>query len=230
MGDIGNSPLNYFQGLMSCGNCAPSILERKVAICYSIQGEASVFFAHAGINNGVGSVRDYVPLLHRALIDLGGFQLAILEAPSCRVYTWPNVELRNFANSIIELGINMKFHTVNSEDSSRAKMPAAAIHNSGVALEQFGLVLAQFADGTYFCGKDLSGVVAANQPLFQLSSRIVGGLTVEAMSRDLTGEQGQHGLPYLSEIVRDCAQNFPPSRISVTAAKRGTAARRGKRQ
>ena len=210
---------------MSYGNHVPNTLERKVAFCYSTMREASVFIATAGINNGVGNIRDYIPLLHRALIDLGGFQLAISRAPSYSAYAWPNVELRDFANSIAELGIIMKYHTNSSEGSSQAKMPAAAIHNTGVALKQFGLMLARFANETFFYSKDMSGVVAANQPSFQLSSRIVDGLAVEAISRCLTGEQGQHGMPYLSELVRDFTQNFPHGKGSLTAAQK----RRSKR-
>ncbi len=174
----GHSPLDYFRSNLNRSSSYSS-LERRVAAPYFIMREASVFVAKVAISNGIASVQDrYIPLLHNALIDLGGFQLAVAEARSYGALSWPNVELRDFANSIVDLSINMKYHKPASDHD---RMPASAIHNTGVVLKQFGLALSEMADDTYFC-QDLSRVLSATRPSFELSADIVGNLVVDALN------------------------------------------------
>lgn len=190
------SPHQYFQALMRQRGDL-SVLERKVAAPYSVMQEASVFVANAAISNGIGSIEGYLPLLHTALIDLMGFEVSLVMAGSYGAYTWPNVELRDFAHSIVELGINMKLDIqVTSQN-----MPALTIHNTGVALQSLGLLLANVASSTYFCQKDVSAIVAANRPSFELSANIVAGLMVEALSCSFGNGTGQADLKHLRSVM-----------------------------
>ncbi len=196
---VNPSALQYFQAIMSQRNSSPGVLERKVAIPYSIMREASVFVAVAAINNGIDSVNEYIPLLHDALIDLAGFGLAVVTARHYGALTWPNVELMDFANSVVDLGINMKYHL---EIGGQGGMPASTIRNAGSALKQFGLALAAMAGNTYFCQQDLSRVVAANMPSFQLSKSIAGGLAVEALNQSLTPGTAPGRLEHLTGLIK----------------------------
>lgn len=184
------------------GPGGPGMLERKVAVPYSIMREAAVFVAVAAANNGIGSVRDYVPLLHSALIDLGGFEIAIVTAPvmapSDGAYTWPNAELRGFASSIADLGVDMTLHT---QASGHDRMPASEIRNAGAVLNKFGTALLKMADSTYFCPQYLVHVIRANRPSLELSEKIVGGLAVAALTQSLAGGKGPGDLEHLNSLI-----------------------------
>ena len=177
-----------------------------------------MFIAAAGINNGIGSVSGYIPHLHAALIDLAGFETSIIMAHSYGAYTWPNVELRDFANSIVDLGIHLKHHT---EANPQAKMPEAKFHAAGSALQQFGIVLADVADATYFCAKDMYSVVLGNRPSFELSKEIVNGLAVDALSQALTGGSTPGDLKHLRGLIDDYLKNNSSQIEKLKAAKRG---------
>ena len=215
---MGSSPMYSSSGRVSRGRDMPGLLERKVAVTYSIMREASVFVAATAINNGIVSVQEYVPFLHGALINLAGFEVAVVTACSYGAFTWPNVELRDFAISVVELGSNMSFHT---QAGSMERMPASTIHNTGVALKQFGLALAQMADNTYFCQHDLSHVVSANRPSFELSANIVNGLTVDALSHSLGISKEPAGLEHLRSLITDYARNHASHMEKLKASKRG---------
>ena len=216
---MGNSPLQYFQSFANKGN-GPGILEGKVAFCYSLMREASMFIAAGGINNGVGSVSGYIPQLHSALIGLAGFETSLLTARSYGAYNWPNIELRDFANSIVDLGIHLKHHT---ETNHQAKMPEAKFHAAGSALQQFGIVLADVADATYFCAKDMYSVVLGNRPSFELSREIVNGLAVDALSQSFIGGSTPGDLVHVRGLINEYVKIHKQEMEKLKAAKRGMA-------
>ncbi|MEK6853800.1 MAG: hypothetical protein AABX60_00570 [Nanoarchaeota archaeon] len=193
-------PSRYFKGVQNQRSQShPSqSLDGIVAFCYKIIREVSDFAAAAAVNNGINSVRDYVPLMRQALVGLNNFQLAIFDARSYGAYFWPNTEMRGFANSLIELGINMKHHYEDvAQGNDAGRMSPESIRESirevGVAVQQSGVAFAKFATGApiYFYSEKLRNVVAANQPSLKLSETIVDGLVVEALSADF-GSCAQH--------------------------------------
>ena len=99
--------------------------------------------------------------------------------------------MRGFANSLIELGINMKYHYEDvAQGNDAGRMSPESIRESirevGVAVQQSGVAFAKFATGApiYFYSEKLRNVVAANQPSLKLSETIVDGLVVEALIAD----------------------------------------------
>ncbi|MBI2550415.1 hypothetical protein HYV83_04515 [Candidatus Woesearchaeota archaeon] len=205
------SPLQYFNEIMH-GGSPVGVLERKAALCYTVTREASVFLAGQAISNGIDFVKDYLPLMHDAVTSLQSFQMALVGAPTYGAYLWPNVELRDFASSFIELGASMR---LNSASPSMDIVQAVEVRSTGAVIVRFGHALMHFASDTYFFSRDLSDVVAASQPSLELSRRIVDGLVLEAMSAPFAGKGVEsvggavNGMDYLLNLVTEYDASNP---------------------
>ena len=206
------SPLQYFgtaaqqrrntvRGKHSANSL--SELERQVASCFVVMQETAANLAAVAVTNGVASIERYLPSMHEALAHLQQFHLSLVIAPCYGAYIWPNIELKAFADSLAEIGIDMKYQP--EIDGNSKSVTGQKISAVGVALLQNVNKMRELASSAYLFGEDLTRVVVLSWRWFKHAEAVFDELLIEAWSaKELKGYVQQNG--NLVGLIREYSQ------------------------
>ncbi|MBI2549943.1 hypothetical protein HYV83_02065 [Candidatus Woesearchaeota archaeon] len=172
------------------------------------------FIATAAVNSGIAKIEIYLPSMHEALAHLELFHISLIVAPSYGAYTWPNSELRAFANSIAEVGIEMKYQAELNGKVNRignghqaASPQTQQLGVTGAALVQLAQKLREFAATTYLFSEDLTRPFVSGWHSLKHSEAILNELVTEALSARAIRGHGQQTDTLARLIVEYRANN-----------------------
>lgn len=181
------SPIRYFAAARAHRRRALGVvkqdcgeLEKKVVACFVVIQETALHLANAAVTNGVTNIERYLPSMHEALLHLQQFRLSLIIAPCYGAYTWPNVELKAFAHSLADIGIDMRWADEIEGNGKKAIYPQTG--TVGVALLQKVHEIQELASSAYFFGEDLTAAFKEGRRRLNHAEDIFNELFTQALS------------------------------------------------